>query len=47
MLQPNVVVPMHYSAFDVIQQDVNRFAEQLRKRSLDCLILKPGQEEEI
>ena len=47
MLQPAVVVPTHYSAFEVIQQDVNRFAEELRKRSLDCLILKPGQEEEI
>jgi L-ascorbate metabolism protein UlaG (beta-lactamase superfamily) len=47
MLKPDLVVPMHYSAFEVIRQDVNRFAQELRERSLDCLILRPGQEEEV
>ena len=47
MLQARITVPMHYSAFDVIQQDVNRFADQLRERGLDCVILKPGDEREI
>jgi len=47
MLRADVTVPMHYSAFDVIQQDPGRFAAALRKRGLKCLVLKPGQEEEI
>ena len=47
MLRPGVVVPMHYSAFDVIRQDVDRFAAELGDRGLNCLILRPGQEEEL
>jgi len=47
MLRARVTVPMHYSAFEVIQQDVGRFREEMRQSGLDCLILKPGQEEEV
>jgi len=47
MLQADVVVPMHYSAFDVIRQDVGLFAGELRRKSIRCLVLEPGQEEEV
>ncbi len=47
MLEADLVVPMHYSAFEVIRQDPNLFAEKLRERGIACSILKPGQETEI
>jgi len=47
MLQADFIVPMHYSAFDVIAQDVNRFADEARKLSLNCVILRPGDECEV
>lgn len=47
VLKARVTVPMHYSAFDIIRQDANRFAQEVRKLSLDCAILEPGQELEI
>jgi len=47
MLHADAVVPMHYSAFDVIRQDVERFARDLALRGIRCLILRPGEEAEV
>lgn len=47
MLQAPAVVPMHFSAFDVIQQDVESFAADLQERSIRAVVLHPGQKEEI
>ena len=43
MIQPDVVVPMHYDTFDLIRQDVGRFAKDVAERTdAQCVILKPG-----
>lgn len=47
MLGAKTVVPMHYSAFDVIEQDPHAFAERLAERNIGCVVLKPGEETEI
>ncbi len=47
MLDADVVIPMHYSAFDVIQQDPEAFAMRLDEIGIECVVLRPGQEMEI
>jgi L-ascorbate metabolism protein UlaG (beta-lactamase superfamily) len=43
MIRPGVVIPTHYSAFDVIQQDAAAFAAELGKQGIRCEVLSPGQ----
>ena len=43
MLDPKVVIPMHYNTFPVIEADPNQFAEAVRARPCECAILEPGQ----
>ncbi|MFW6438310.1 MAG: metal-dependent hydrolase, partial [Armatimonadota bacterium] len=43
MLEADTVVPMHYSAFDVIEQDPDQFADQLAAKKIECVVLKPGE----
>jgi L-ascorbate metabolism protein UlaG (beta-lactamase superfamily) len=47
LLEANLVVPTHYSAFDVITQDADAFADQLDQLGIRCAVLKPGEEVEI
>lgn len=47
MLDAEMVVPMHYSAFDVIQQDPYAFADRLKAHGINCVVLKPGEETDI
>ena len=47
LLRAEVTVPMHYSAFDIVRQDVHQFADDLGSKGLNCLILEPGQEEAL
>ena len=47
MLRAKTVVPMHYSAFDVIEQDPHAFAERLAERGIDCTVLKPGEQMQL
>ena len=49
MLEPELVVPMHYSAFDVISQDPHEFARRVKQVKADCTarVLKPGEEIQI
>lgn len=43
MLRPDVVVPMHYDTYDLIQQDVRQFAKDVEENTdARCAILKPG-----
>lgn len=44
LIKPKVVIPTHYHAFDVIQQDPDAFAAELAKRDIRCEVLSPGQE---
>jgi L-ascorbate metabolism protein UlaG (beta-lactamase superfamily) len=44
LLEPKVVVPIHYDTFDVIQQDPHAFAERVEaETSAKCVVLEPGQ----
>lgn len=47
MLQADVVVPMHYSAFEIIKQDAVAFARSLDDIGIACTVLNPGEELEI
>ncbi len=43
LLQPKVVIPIHYDTFDVIKQDPHAFAERVAaETSARCVVLKPG-----
>ena len=44
MLQPKVVVPIHYNTWGLIAQDANAWAERVRKEtSTKAVVLKPGE----
>ena len=44
LLEPKVVVPIHYDTFDVIQQDPRAFASRVEaETAARCLVLSPGQ----
>jgi len=43
LLKPKVVIPMHYSTWGLIEQDVNAFAKRVEADTqVKCVILKPG-----
>jgi L-ascorbate metabolism protein UlaG (beta-lactamase superfamily) len=43
LLEPKVVIPIHYNTFDVIKQDPDRFAAQVEAETeAECQVLKPG-----
>ena len=43
LLQPRLVVPMHYNTFDFIQQDAEKWAERVKKETgSQVLLMKPG-----
>jgi len=44
LLQPRLVVPMHYKTFDVIDQDPDAFAARVvAETTARCQVLKPGE----
>jgi L-ascorbate metabolism protein UlaG (beta-lactamase superfamily) len=43
LLEPAVVIPIHYDTFDVIRQDPAYFASRVQaETSAQCVVLKPG-----
>ncbi len=43
LLEPRLVIPIHYDTFDVIKQDPHAFAERVEaETSAKCLVLKAG-----
>ncbi len=46
MIEPDVVIPMHYNTFDVIEQDPHRFAEMVGDRAR-VVVLEPGGSHEF
>ena len=42
-IRPNLVVPMHYNTFEVIQADPEEFHKLAREAGAKCEILEPGQ----
>jgi L-ascorbate metabolism protein UlaG (beta-lactamase superfamily) len=44
LLEPKVVIPIHYDTFDVIKQDPQAFAARVEgETSARCVVLKPGE----
>ena len=44
LLEPQVVIPIHYNTFDVIQQDPQAFAARVEAETpARCVVLQPGQ----
>jgi len=44
LLNPRLVVPMHYGTFDVIQQDPGAFADTTKQTTgIDVLVMSPGE----
>jgi L-ascorbate metabolism protein UlaG (beta-lactamase superfamily) len=44
LLEPKVVIPIHYDTFDVIKQDPNAFAARVEaETAARCVVLKPGE----
>ena len=44
LIEPQIVVPIHYDTFEVIQQDPHAFARMVEaETSARCVVLKPGQ----
>ncbi len=46
-LKPKKVVPMHYNTFDIIKQDPEKFADMLKGKPTECIIMKSGDSIEI
>ena len=42
-IRPNLVVPMHYNTFDVIQADPEAFRKLASEAGVTCEVLEPGQ----
>lgn len=48
LIQPKIVIPIHYNTFDVIRQDPAKFKSAVEARaSARCVILKPGDALEL
>ncbi|MGQ9598098.1 MAG: metal-dependent hydrolase [Anaerolineae bacterium] len=44
LLEPKVVIPIHYNTFDLIKQDPYAFASQVETETqARCVVLKPGE----
>jgi L-ascorbate metabolism protein UlaG (beta-lactamase superfamily) len=44
LLEPRVVIPIHYNTFDLIAQDPQAFASRVQKETkARCLVLRPGE----
>jgi L-ascorbate metabolism protein UlaG (beta-lactamase superfamily) len=44
LIEPKIVVPIHYDTFEVIQQDPHAFAQRVEEEtSAKCVVLKPGE----
>ncbi|UCF79636.1 MAG: metal-dependent hydrolase [Candidatus Eiseniibacteriota bacterium] len=48
LIEPAVVVPMHYDTFDIVKQDPEAFKASVEKETKSsCVILKPGESYEL
>jgi len=44
LIQPKVVIPIHYNTWDLIAQDANAWAQRVQKEtSTKAVVLKPGE----
>ena len=48
LLEPKVVIPIHYDTFDVIRQDPYAFAERVEAETASkCVVLKAGESHDL
>ena len=48
LIEPRVVIPIHYNTFDVITQNASAWAERVRgETTTETLVLSPGQSYEL
>lgn len=48
LIEPRVVIPIHYNTFDVIAQDPQAWAERVRaETAAEPIVLKPGESYEL
>jgi L-ascorbate metabolism protein UlaG (beta-lactamase superfamily) len=48
LIEPQVVIPIHYDTFDVIKQDPHAWAERVRvQTSAEPVVLEPGESYEL
>ena len=44
LLEPRVVIPVHYNTWPLIEQDVDAWAERVEKETkAKCAAIKPGE----
>lgn len=46
MIKPRKVIPMHFQSFPILEQNADRFKEEIKKRRIDVelIVLRPGEE---
>ncbi len=47
LVQPKIVIPMHYNTFPVIQTDPNEFKKKVEDKGLKCRVMNFGEEIEL
>jgi L-ascorbate metabolism protein UlaG (beta-lactamase superfamily) len=48
LIEPSVVIPMHYDTFDIVKQDPAAFKASVEKGTKSsCVVLKPGESYEL
>jgi L-ascorbate metabolism protein UlaG (beta-lactamase superfamily) len=46
LIKPKKVIPMHFKSFPILEQDAERFKNEIKKRKIDVdvIVLNPGEE---
>jgi len=49
LLKPKIVIPMHYKTFPVLEQNADKFVDEVKKITpeVKVVVLKPGEKFEI
>jgi L-ascorbate metabolism protein UlaG (beta-lactamase superfamily) len=47
MIEPKIVIPMHYNTWDIIKVDVKSFKKKVESLKIKCKVMNPGDIFEI
>ena len=47
MIQPRLVVPIHYNTWPLIEADPEKFCQKVKEIGIKCRVLKPGESVEL
>jgi L-ascorbate metabolism protein UlaG (beta-lactamase superfamily) len=42
MIEPKMVIPMHYDTWDIIKADVKSFKNKIESLKIKCEVMNPG-----